>query len=64
MRFSIRDLILVTVIVAILTAWWLDHQRRAAEIGRLKAMPVVPAFSTYHKELPTSQSPAPIPLKP
>jgi len=27
MKFSMRDLMLVTVIVAILTAWWLDRQR-------------------------------------
>jgi hypothetical protein len=27
MRFSIRDLFLVTMIVAILTAWWVDHRR-------------------------------------
>ena len=29
-------LILVTVIVAILVAWWLDHQRLAKEIRMLK----------------------------
>jgi hypothetical protein len=26
MKFSIRDLFLVTMIVAILLAWWLDHR--------------------------------------
>jgi len=26
-RFSIRDLLLLTVIVAIATGWWLDHRR-------------------------------------
>ena len=33
MGFSIRDLLLVTVIVAILLAWWVDHrqQRMRAE---------------------------------
>ena len=30
MTFSIRDLALVTVIVAILVAWWLDRSRLAA----------------------------------
>ena len=29
MKFSIRELMLVTVIVAILAAWWLDHRRQA-----------------------------------
>jgi hypothetical protein len=32
MKFSIRDLLLVTVIVAILVAWWLDRQRLVREI--------------------------------
>jgi hypothetical protein len=36
MRFSIRDLLLVTVIVAILAAWWVDHGRQAREIKELK----------------------------
>lgn len=36
MKYSIRDVMLVTVIVAILAAWWLDHQRQAKEIRRLK----------------------------
>ena len=40
MRFSIRDLLLVTVIVAIAVAWWLDHGRQAAEIRSLKAPPI------------------------
>ncbi len=26
MRFSIRDLMLVTVIVALAVAWWLEHR--------------------------------------
>ncbi len=34
-KFSIRDLILVTVIVAILSAWWVDHRRQAAELRHL-----------------------------
>ena len=32
MKFSLRDLFLVTTIVAILVAWWMDHGRQAAEI--------------------------------
>jgi hypothetical protein len=31
MRFSIRDLFWITVAVAILLAWWVEHRRQAAE---------------------------------
>ena len=34
-RFSIRDLFLVTVIVAILVACWMDRSRLASEVKRL-----------------------------
>ena len=35
MKFSIRDLLFVTVIVAILAAWWVDRQRLIREIKTL-----------------------------
>ncbi len=35
MTFSIRDLALATVIVAVCVAWWLDHRRQAQVIERL-----------------------------
>ncbi len=35
MRFSIRDLFLITVVVAILVAWWLDHWRAAVDREKL-----------------------------
>ncbi len=41
MKFSIRDLLLVTVIVALAVGWWLDHRRQAAEIERLKTPGIV-----------------------
>ena len=34
MKFTIRDLFLVTVIVAVCTAWWLDRSRQAQVIER------------------------------
>src|SRR4029077_3040880 len=34
MKFSIRDLFLVTVIVAVCVAWWLDRSRQAQVIER------------------------------
>ena len=30
MKFSIRDLLLVTVIVALALGWWVDHRRAVA----------------------------------
>ena len=36
MRFSIRDLLLVMVIVAVVAAWVIDHRRQAREIQELK----------------------------
>ena len=32
MKFFIRDLLLVTVIAAILVAWWLDRNRLAEQL--------------------------------
>ena len=34
-HFSIRDIILVTVIVAVCVAWWVDRQRLLREIQQL-----------------------------
>jgi hypothetical protein len=36
MKFSIRDLLLVTFIVALAVAWCIDRSRLAAEFGRLR----------------------------
>ena len=35
-RFSTRDMLWLTVVVAVGAGWWVDHRRQAAEIGRLK----------------------------
>jgi hypothetical protein len=34
MKFSIRDLFLVTVIVALAVGWWMDRQRMRDEVKR------------------------------
>jgi len=34
MRFSIRDLLLVTVIVALVLGWYLDHRWQKTELER------------------------------
>ena len=36
MRFSIRDSLLVMVIVAVVATWAIDHRRQAREIEELK----------------------------
>lgn len=35
MKFSIRDLMFVTVIVALVVAWWVDRRRQADHANRL-----------------------------
>jgi hypothetical protein len=35
MKFSIRDLFLVTMIVAVCVAWWLDRSRLATSVEEL-----------------------------
>jgi len=35
MTFSIRDLLWLMVVAAILTAWWVEHRRQAQVIERL-----------------------------
>ena len=36
MKFTIRNLFLVTMIVAVCVAWWVDHRRQAREVKELK----------------------------
>ena len=61
MKFSIRDLLLVTVIVAILLAWWIDRSRLAQEVKRLTRKPSV--MEEILESLPNSSAPAPNPPK-
>lgn len=37
MKFSLRDLFLATLIVALALGWWIDHRRQAAEADSLRA---------------------------
>ncbi|MGI8981102.1 MAG: hypothetical protein ACR2FY_17895 [Pirellulaceae bacterium] len=39
MKFSIRDLLLVTVIVVLAAGWWVDRSRLASELKRLTKKP-------------------------
>ena len=51
MKFSIRDLLLVTVIVAVCVAWWLDRSKLADELSKSKPYP----YPTYPKQTPVLQ---------
>jgi len=59
MKFTIRDLILVTVIVDILAVWSFDHGRQVAELDRIR-----PTIITVQISLPASSAPVPDPPKP
>jgi hypothetical protein len=64
MKFTIRDLFLVTLIVAILVAWGLDHWRQASAAKqaehdwRLYEHDLLRRLGS-DSSLPTSQAPAP-----
>jgi hypothetical protein len=55
MQLSIRDIALVTVIVAILMAWWVDHRRLMAHAGAVEDAKFLCEFAAsggYHSGLP------------
>jgi hypothetical protein len=73
MRFSIRDLFLVTVIVAVCVAWWLERRARIAiqaehELPHRQHQAAIRHAKVRAERaaapLPTPQAPAPIPPKP
>lgn len=63
MKFSIRDIMQVTVIVALAVGWCVDHRRQGAEIDRLKPKPWPTTISVQTSPLPNSLAPATIPPK-
>ena len=38
MRFSIRDLLWVTLLAAVAVAWWIDRSRLAADAYQMRAL--------------------------
>ena len=71
MKFSLRDLLLVTVIVALALGWWLDRSRldmrasRAAkDADSFRALSDSLSLQLQQLTTPVSQAPAPIPPKP
>jgi len=63
MKFSIRDLLLVTVIVAILVTWWLGHRWLATELRQEKEMIGIEDTGS-DLDLSNPQAPAPNSPKP
>ena len=59
MKFTLRDLFLLTVIVDILAVWSFDHGRQVAELDRIR-----PTIITVQISLPASSAPVPDPPKP
>jgi len=39
MKITLRDLFLVTMIVALATGWWVDRSKLADEVRRLRSPP-------------------------
>ncbi len=65
MKFSIRDLLWLTVLAAVLTVWAIDHWRQAAEIQKLDEIvgPLQGAGANRYYPPPTSSAPSPTPPK-
>jgi hypothetical protein len=70
MKFTIRDLFLVTVIVALAVGWWVDRSKLVGVVEELKLEKIRFVLQS-HSELsgglivsPNSSAPAPNPPKP
>jgi len=64
MKFSIRDLLLVTVVVAVLVAWWMDHRRQAIVIEDSKQLNRIYFHELVDRDtLPIASAPVPNPPK-
>jgi hypothetical protein len=64
MKFTIRDLFLVTVIVAVCVAWWLDRSRLVNRAARAEGELRMGRFIDEVMVLTNSVAPAPKPPKP
>ena len=67
MRFTIRDILLVTVIVAVCVAWLLDHLQQERNLARARSISTSGRAATWHPPRyvpPNSSAPAPNPPKP
>jgi len=71
MKFTIRDLLLVTMVVALALGWWLDRsrldmraRRAAKDANSFRALSDSLSLQLQQLTTPVSQAPAPIPPKP
>ena len=78
MKFAIRDIMLVTVIVALVLGWWLDHQQQVRSAKQqfddwqsivkrqiYEESALRARLAEYEQPtVPSSSAPAPNPLKP
>jgi len=75
MKFSLRDLLLVTVIVALAVAWWVDRAKLRARIHELEPNTFLETMNQIeysgwaehapkYELKPNSSAPAPNPPKP
>ena len=51
MKFSIRDLLWLTVVIALTVAWWLDHWRQGAENRKINGF-----VEFYERQLITTRT--------
>ena len=65
-RFTIRDLLWLMVLAAVLVMWWMDHRRQAAELDKLNETFGPLEGAGVHRYFPslTPNPSAPTPQKP
>ena len=69
MKFTIRDLFLVTLIVALAVGWWVERSRYSQADREIldqirNARTTSGDWKSYPPSVPTSSAPAPNPPKP
>ena len=52
MKFSIRDLLFVTVIVALVMGWWLDRSRLASKLAEAESSAATAWHHLGHSKSP------------